>query len=261
MENLRGIGLTEDEIEAFQLSTDLANKMLELPMLHPMEREEVCHDVHKIQMRILARPGLRALGWPETDDDTSSKEEDLELFSFLWNEYGSAEPNSLSEDAKILRNKLRAIVFGEAKEDAMPDPSESLVERARRLLGASDVQMVNKEFVELSEERYKELAKGTEFYEVDVVVYDPRLIRDVEPPHNHITRGAPLCREACPFKSECAQHITAGDYRTEGGFTPDLFWPNKEKWVCSKKEDPNSDHGAKVIKNGVLTLVDHSDYY
>lgn len=29
--------------------------------------------------------------------------------------------------------------------------------------------------------------------------------------------------ETCPFRSECANHTTAGDFREEGGFTPELF--------------------------------------
>lgn len=65
---LLALGLTEDEIAAMDALTDAANKLLSLPKLHPMEKEETCHDMHKLQLRVLARPGLRALGWPETDD-------------------------------------------------------------------------------------------------------------------------------------------------------------------------------------------------
>ena len=61
-------GMTPEEIAAFEASVELAKRMLALPTLHPMEREEICHDIHKLQMRLLARSGLRALGWPETDD-------------------------------------------------------------------------------------------------------------------------------------------------------------------------------------------------
>jgi len=38
--------------------------MLSLPELHPMERGETATDFHRIQLRLLARPGLRAAGWP-----------------------------------------------------------------------------------------------------------------------------------------------------------------------------------------------------
>lgn len=60
---LRDMGMTEDEVAAFDALADAATKILALPTLHTMEREEVCHDIHKIQMRLLARPGLRAIGW------------------------------------------------------------------------------------------------------------------------------------------------------------------------------------------------------
>jgi len=61
--------LTPEEFAAFDSLADTATLMLKLPTLHPMEREEVCHDIHKLQMRLLARPGLRALGWPKADDE------------------------------------------------------------------------------------------------------------------------------------------------------------------------------------------------
>ena len=63
MVDLSTIGMTEQEIEAFEALATAAILILALPELHTMEREEVCHDIHKIQMRLLARPGLRAIGW------------------------------------------------------------------------------------------------------------------------------------------------------------------------------------------------------
>jgi len=57
--------MTKEEFEAFEALTKVANLMLHLPLLHPMEKEETCHDIHKLQLRLLARPGLRAIGWKE----------------------------------------------------------------------------------------------------------------------------------------------------------------------------------------------------
>lgn len=54
----------------------------------------------------------------------------------------------------------------------------------------------------------------------------------------------PICIEqGCPFWNKCAQHETAGDYRSEGGFTPDLYHKNGE-WVC--KMVPTTSSGMLV---------------
>jgi hypothetical protein len=62
-ESLVKLGMTAAEIDAWYVLADAAGRMLRLPVLHSMEREEVCHDFHKLQNRLLARPGLRAVGW------------------------------------------------------------------------------------------------------------------------------------------------------------------------------------------------------
>lgn len=55
--------MTAKEANAFEVLAKAATLMLRLPKLHPMEKEETCHDFHKLQSRLLARPGLRVLGW------------------------------------------------------------------------------------------------------------------------------------------------------------------------------------------------------
>lgn len=55
--------MTTKEQAAFDKLAEAATLILHLPKLHPAERQEVCHEIHIIQMRLLARPGLRALGW------------------------------------------------------------------------------------------------------------------------------------------------------------------------------------------------------
>lgn len=55
--------MARKETEAFDKLAEAAEAILALPLLHPSERVEVEHEIHVIQMRLLARPGLRALGW------------------------------------------------------------------------------------------------------------------------------------------------------------------------------------------------------
>jgi hypothetical protein len=63
----------------------------------------------------------------------------------------------------------------------------------------------------------------------------------------------PLCRIAdsqCPYTKECAQHYTAGDFRSEDGMTPDLELQNGV-WHCSKTRRENN--GMLFVENGKLT--------
>jgi hypothetical protein len=61
---LARLGMTKDELDLWELVSATAGRMLALPVLHPMERQETATDFHQIQLRLLARPGLRAAGWP-----------------------------------------------------------------------------------------------------------------------------------------------------------------------------------------------------
>lgn len=58
--------MNQEEIEAYKHLAESANMILALPNLHPMEREEICHDFHSLQYRLLARSNMRALGWGQT---------------------------------------------------------------------------------------------------------------------------------------------------------------------------------------------------
>lgn len=49
--------------------------------------------------------------------------------------------------------------------------------------------------------------------------------------------GIDCLDNGCPYKRECANHRTAGDYRSEGGFTPDLFEDNGQ-FFCRTKTLP-----------------------
>jgi subtilisin family serine protease len=62
-EGLVGLGMTNEEIEVWYELAAVAGRILQLPELHPCERHEATHDFHKLQDRLLGRPGLRATGW------------------------------------------------------------------------------------------------------------------------------------------------------------------------------------------------------
>lgn len=57
--------LTPAEQKVLDMSAELWNAINELSEVHPMEKQEICTAIHDIQMRILARPELRVIGWPD----------------------------------------------------------------------------------------------------------------------------------------------------------------------------------------------------
>ncbi len=60
---LLAYGMTAQEVEIWLALGKVAGALLQLPTLHPSEQEETVRDIHNLQNRLLARPGLRALGW------------------------------------------------------------------------------------------------------------------------------------------------------------------------------------------------------
>lgn len=58
----------------------------------------------------------------------------------------------------------------------------------------------------------------------------------------------PICEDdTCGFTTKCAQHGSAGQYREESGFTPDLSL-TRGGWVCTKQETDRS--GMLIWMNG-----------
>lgn len=53
-------GMTETEVDLWFDLASFAGRMLQLPMQHGMERQEICTEIHVLQNRLLARPGMRA---------------------------------------------------------------------------------------------------------------------------------------------------------------------------------------------------------
>lgn len=42
----------------------------------------------------------------------------------------------------------------------------------------------------------------------------------------------------CPFARECAQHRTAGDFRSEDGFSPDITLSGEKHAICGTFSQP-----------------------
>lgn len=63
-ESLAKLGMTEAELDVWYALADVVSQRYKLPTLHPMEAHETQHDFYKLQLRLQARPGLRAAGWP-----------------------------------------------------------------------------------------------------------------------------------------------------------------------------------------------------
>jgi hypothetical protein len=53
------VGLTVQEAECWELSAALYKKFSELPVLHPMDNDEVARAIHVIQNKLLGRPAYR----------------------------------------------------------------------------------------------------------------------------------------------------------------------------------------------------------
>lgn len=51
--------LTQEEEEILELTAELWNKFLQLPINHPMEMNEMAIKIHDIQRMIISRPGFR----------------------------------------------------------------------------------------------------------------------------------------------------------------------------------------------------------
>ena len=59
MENIDLAKLTKEEEEILRLTEEIWNRFLELPINHPMERDEMAIKIHDIQRMIISRPGFR----------------------------------------------------------------------------------------------------------------------------------------------------------------------------------------------------------
>lgn len=65
--------------------------------------------------------------------------------------------------------------------------------------------------------------------------------------------GGIMCEaDDCQQERECANHCTAGDFRSEDGMTPDLALISNN-WHCTKK-DSKQRNGALIFKDGNIQL-------
>lgn len=70
------------------------------------------------------------------------------------------------------------------------------------------------------------------------------------------TKSFPLCHsKECGLRSECANHATAGDFRTEDGETPNLFMDAERNIFCDRTTDGGA-QGAMLLVNGNLNRYD-----
>src|SRR5918993_1339942 len=68
-ENLVELGMTQAELDVWYALGSVAGTMLYFPELYPMQQEEMAHDFHKLQSRLLARPVFRAAGLEDQTPD------------------------------------------------------------------------------------------------------------------------------------------------------------------------------------------------
>ena len=52
-------GMTEEEAECWRLIAEAAGAFFKLPVLHPMDKQEVATAIHVVQNKLLARPTYR----------------------------------------------------------------------------------------------------------------------------------------------------------------------------------------------------------
>lgn len=81
----------------------------------------------------------------------------------------------------------------------------------------------------------------------------------------------PECQDnLCPHRKECANHCTAGDFRVEGGSTPDLNQMPDGSWECSQKpvargdgallhQGPDSKSDKQKLLDALQDLFDSED--
>lgn len=62
----------------------------------------------------------------------------------------------------------------------------------------------------------------------------------------------PECQEDnCHYRRECANHQSAGDWRSEDGLTPDLKKNVDGEWECSQSP---TDHSGARFSDGTCAL-------
>lgn len=62
-----------------------------------------------------------------------------------------------------------------------------------------------------------------------------------------LSTGLPECdSNTCPYQRECANHATAGDFRMEGGLTPNLFADAYGDVFCNQNVK-NEDFGDGIL--------------
>lgn len=66
----------------------------------------------------------------------------------------------------------------------------------------------------------------------------PANIAAIPPVHVKCATVLECQEQDCPFNRECANHCTAGDFRTEDGLVPDIRKIN-DKYCCDRNPQPS----------------------
>lgn len=65
--------MTKEEQDILNMTADLWNAILDLPVLHPLDMKETQRDIHNIQHRIMARKAYRVIIKKEKQNETIKK--------------------------------------------------------------------------------------------------------------------------------------------------------------------------------------------
>jgi hypothetical protein len=60
-DDLTALGMTDEEVSAWEELTNVANQIYQLPTVYLWERTETQHDLHHIELRLMARPTLQTI--------------------------------------------------------------------------------------------------------------------------------------------------------------------------------------------------------
>lgn len=83
---------TAQEREAFEALATAAQKIMHLPLLHPMQEEEYAHAIHDLQNRLMARPKHRDL--IESGEATPAPEPRTVLGTMLRHQQDESTPGA-----------------------------------------------------------------------------------------------------------------------------------------------------------------------
>lgn len=80
----------------------------------------------------------------------------------------------------------------------------------------------------------------------------------------HDAGGVSCLSESCQYQKTCANHVSAGDYRSEDGFSPEISMVGDEFFCLTMERVPSAEYQRNCLKSlpfnvdalntGMLTL-------